>query len=63
MFHYGRLKNGQQTIRRIRTDISDGISWKFRIVKIASTFTVEALAIGETLEIIKTIDSEKIQFY
>jgi hypothetical protein len=35
------------------TDISDGISWKFRIAKIAPTFTAEALAIGETLEIIK----------
>jgi hypothetical protein len=31
-------------------DISDGISWKFRIAKIASTFTVEAQAIGETLK-------------
>jgi ribonuclease HI len=29
------------------------------IVKIASTFTAEALAIGETLEIIEKIDSEK----
>jgi hypothetical protein len=34
-------------------DISDGISWKIRIAKIASTFTVVALAIGETPEIIK----------
>jgi hypothetical protein len=39
-------------------DISDGISWKFKITKIASTFTAEALSIGETLEIIKKIDSE-----
>jgi hypothetical protein len=34
-------------------DISDGISWKFRIAKMTSTLTAEALAIGETLEIIK----------
>jgi hypothetical protein len=27
-------------------DMSDGINWKFRIAKVASTFTVEALAIG-----------------
>jgi hypothetical protein len=39
-------------------DISDAISWKFRIAKIASTFTAEALAIGETLEMIGKIDSE-----
>jgi ribonuclease HI len=32
---------------------------KFRISKIASTFTAEALAIGETLEIIEKIDSEQ----
>jgi hypothetical protein len=30
-------------------DISEGISWKFRIAKIVSIFTVEALAICETL--------------
>jgi hypothetical protein len=34
-------------------DISDSISWKFRIAKIASTFTAEALAVGETLDIIE----------
>jgi hypothetical protein len=34
-------------------DTSDGISWKFRIHKIASTFTTEALAISETLDIIE----------
>jgi hypothetical protein len=28
-------------------DISGGISWKFRIANIASTFTAEALAIGK----------------
>jgi hypothetical protein len=33
---------------------------KFRISKIASTFTVEALAIGETLEIIEEIDSASV---
>jgi hypothetical protein len=38
--------------------VGDGISWKFRIVKIAPTFTAEALAINETLEIIKKIDPE-----
>jgi ribonuclease HI len=43
----------------IAMDIRDGISWKFRIAKIASTFTSEALAIGETLEIIEKIDSEQ----
>jgi hypothetical protein len=37
--------------------ISDGTNWKFRIIKIASTFTKEALAIGETLEIVEKIDS------
>jgi hypothetical protein len=34
-------------------DIKDGRSRMFRIAKIASTFTAEALAIGETLEIIE----------
>jgi hypothetical protein len=32
---------------------------KFRISKIASTFTAEALAIGETLEIIAKIDPDQ----
>jgi hypothetical protein len=40
-------------------DTSGGISWKFRIAKIASTFTAEALAVGETLETIEKIDSEQ----
>jgi hypothetical protein len=40
-------------------DISDGISWKFRITKIASTFTAEVLAIGKTLEIIEKRLGEK----
>jgi ribonuclease HI len=39
--------------------IKDGHSMKFRISKIVSTFTPEALAIGETLEIIEKIDSEQ----
>jgi hypothetical protein len=39
--------------------ISDGIFWKFRIANIAFTFTAEALAIGETLEIIEKIDSQQ----
>jgi hypothetical protein len=34
-------------------------SMKFRISKIESTFTAEALEIGETLEIIEKIDSEQ----
>jgi hypothetical protein len=34
-------------------DIKDGHSMKFRISKIASTFTAEPLAIGKTLEIIE----------
>jgi hypothetical protein len=34
-------------------DISDSISWTFRITKRASTFTAEALAISETLEVIE----------
>jgi hypothetical protein len=60
MFHQGLFKNGGQTIHRISSiDIRDGVSWKFRIAKIASTFMVDALAIGETLEIIKKIDSAK----
>jgi hypothetical protein len=40
-------------------DINDGRGRKFRIAKIASTFTAEALAIGETLEIIEKIGSEQ----
>jgi ribonuclease HI len=40
-------------------DIRGGISWKFRVAKIASTFTAEALAICETLEIIEKTDSEQ----
>jgi hypothetical protein len=32
---------------------------KFRISKIVSTFTEEALAIGESLKIIANIDSEQ----
>jgi hypothetical protein len=39
--------------------VSDGISWKFRIAKIESTFTAEELAIGEILEIIGKIHSEQ----
>jgi hypothetical protein len=34
-------------------DINDGRSRKFRVVKLASTFTTEAIAIDETLEIIE----------
>jgi hypothetical protein len=55
MFHHGQLKNWEQTIHRIHIDIytSDGISWKFRIAKRASTNTMEALAIGDIVEIDK----------
>jgi hypothetical protein len=34
-------------------DINDGHSMKFMTAKMASTFTAEALTIGETQEIIK----------
>jgi hypothetical protein len=37
-------------------DISDVISWKFRIAIIVSTFTEEKLATGEILEIIDRTD-------
>jgi hypothetical protein len=40
-------------------DIKYDRSMKFRISNIASTFTVEALAIGETLAIIANIDLEQ----
>jgi hypothetical protein len=40
-------------------DINGGRSTKFRISKIASTFTAQALAIAETLKIIEKIDSEQ----
>jgi hypothetical protein len=40
-------------------DTNYGRSSNFRIAKLASTFTAEALAIGETLEIIDKIDSEQ----
>jgi hypothetical protein len=40
-------------------DISDCISWKLRIAKIASTFTAETLAIGETQEILGKVKSEQ----
>jgi hypothetical protein len=60
MFRYGRIKHGGQTIRRIRIDrYKDGRSMKLRISKILPTFTVEALAIGETPEIIERIGSEQ----
>jgi ribonuclease HI len=39
--------------------MKDGRSRKFSIAEIASTFTAEALAIGETLEIIEKIHSEQ----
>jgi hypothetical protein len=40
-------------------DLSEGISWKFRIAQAASTFTAEALAIDETPEIIEKLDIEQ----
>jgi hypothetical protein len=58
MFHHGWFKNGDKPfIGFTLIDMSGSISWKFRIDKIASTG--EALAIGETLEIVKKIDSEQ----
>ncbi|PNF14037.1 hypothetical protein B7P43_G03555 [Cryptotermes secundus] len=63
MFHDGRLKMEDKPFVRLTSIdiyVSGAISWKFSIAKIASTFTAEALAIGETLEIIKKeIDSEQ----
>jgi hypothetical protein len=53
MFRHEWLKNGGQTIGFASVVIKDGHSKKFRIGKIVLTFMVEALAIGETLEIIK----------
>jgi hypothetical protein len=40
-------------------DVKDGRSMKFRVSKIASTFTAKTVAIGKTLEIIEEIDSEQ----
>jgi ribonuclease HI len=40
-------------------DINDGRSIRFRIYKIASIFTAEALATAETLDIIGKIESEQ----
>jgi hypothetical protein len=40
-------------------DVSYRISWKFRIAKIVSTFTAEALEIGKTKELVEEIGSEK----
>jgi hypothetical protein len=34
-------------------NVSGGIGWKFRMAKIASAFTVQARAIGLTLEIVE----------
>jgi hypothetical protein len=60
MFRYGRIKNEEKPFVGFASiDISDGISWKFWIAKIASTFTVEALAICETLVVIEKIESEQ----
>jgi hypothetical protein len=58
MFCHGWLKNGG-FVGFAAIDISYGINWKFRITKIVSTFTAEALAVGETLEIIEKIDSAR----
>jgi hypothetical protein len=38
---------------------SDGINYKFGIVKTESTFTAEGPTVGETLGIIEEIDSEQ----
>jgi hypothetical protein len=54
MFHHRQLKIWNKPFVGFASiDISDGVRCKFRIAKIASSFTVEALAIGETLEIIR----------
>jgi hypothetical protein len=42
--------------------INDGISWRSRITKVASTFTAEALTIGETLEIRELTRSKIFRF-
>jgi hypothetical protein len=55
----GSKMENKQFVRFTTINISGGISWKFKITKIASTFTAEALAICETLEIIEKIDSEQ----
>jgi hypothetical protein len=39
--------------------IIDGLRWRLKKNKIASTFTAEALAIGESLYIMRKIDSEQ----
>lgn len=51
----GSKMENKPFISFISTDIKDGCCRKFRITKIASTFTAQALAIGKTLEIIKKI--------
>jgi hypothetical protein len=55
----GSKMENNQFVEFALIDICDGISWKSRIVKIWCIFTAEALAIGETLEIVEKIDSEK----
>jgi hypothetical protein len=55
----GSKMENEPFVRFTSIDISDGRSWKFRIAKIASTITAEALAIGETPEIIEKIESEQ----
>jgi hypothetical protein len=49
----GSESEGKPFVGFASVDINDGRSIKFRISKIASTFTAEALAIGETLELIE----------
>jgi hypothetical protein len=44
-------------------DTGDGIRLRFRIPKIPSTFTAEALAIGETLEMIKNRVGAKFRVF
>jgi hypothetical protein len=56
---YGSEMEDKPLVRFASIDMKDGHSRKFRISNIASTFTVEALVVGETLEIAEKIDSEQ----
>jgi hypothetical protein len=55
----GSTMESKPFVRFPSIDISDSISWKFRVAKIASTFTAEALEIGETLDVMEKINSEQ----
>jgi hypothetical protein len=55
----GSKMNHKAVVGFASIDIKDDRRMKFRISETASTVTAEALAIGETLEIIANIDSEQ----